>query len=189
MTLRTTRPHTTYWWLCRFHSSRRCMNMLSFDLERRLRHEAFKPRSDASFVKGHGSVLRHESLDGLPFLWFSDALGIVPRMNDGTVCVGGRIKGGTAFHPDGRLKTGCRRLPFGGTTLLELLPAAARARIISSDCHFSFLWQNDLPQPQPPGSQAPTKPRSSESPPSHRKQKGRRLLAAGSGCAPDMGVN
>jgi hypothetical protein len=63
-------------------------------------------------------------------------------MNDGTVRVGGGIKGDTAFHPDGRLETGCRRFPFGGTTLLELLPAAARARIISSDCHLSFLWQN-----------------------------------------------
>ena len=117
-----------------------------FRLARRLRHEAFKPGSDAGLVKSHGSVFSGESLNRLPFLWFSDPFGIVPRMNDGTVCVGSGIKGDAAFHPDGRRETGCRRFPFGGTTLLELLPAAARARIISSDCHLSFLWQNDLGQ-------------------------------------------
>jgi hypothetical protein len=40
---------------------------------------------------------------------------------------------------------------------------------------------NDLPQPQPPEREAPTKPRSNESPPNRPKLKGRRLLAAGSG--------
>jgi hypothetical protein len=119
-----------------------------FHLARRLRHEAFKPRSDAGLVKIHGSVFSRESLGRLPFLWFSDALGIVPRMNDGTVRVGAGIKGDAAFHPDGRREAGCGRFPFGGTTLFELLPAAARARIISSDCHLSFLWQNDGTQPR-----------------------------------------
>ena len=75
-------------------------------------------------------------------------------MNDGTVHVGSGIKKDAAFHPDGRRETGCRRFPFGGTTLLELLPAAARARIISSDCHLSFLWQNgqdERPEPAATG--------------------------------------
>jgi hypothetical protein len=42
---------------------------------------------------------------------------------------------------------------------------------------------NDLPQPQPPGSQAPTKAREPRIARNRRKQKGRRLLAAGSGLA------
>ena len=48
-------------------------------------------------------------------------------MNDGAVRVGGGIKGNTAFHPDGRREPGCRRFPFGGTTLLELPPAASNS--------------------------------------------------------------
>lgn len=40
---------------------------------------------------------------------------------------------------------------------------------------------NDLPQPQPPGNQAPTKPGSSESPLAEENKRGRRQSAAGSG--------
>ena len=42
-------------------------------------------------------------------------------------------------------------------------------------------WPNAFPQPQPPESQAPTKPGSSESPAASENKKERRLLAAGSG--------
>ncbi len=111
-----------------------------FRLARRLGHEPFKPRSNPGLVKSHGSLFRLESLGRLPFLWCSDALGIVPRMNDGTVRIAGGIKADTAFHPDRGPETGCRRFTFGGTALLELLPAAARTRIISSDYHLAFLW-------------------------------------------------
>ena len=66
-----------------------------FHLPRCLPHEAFKHRPNSGPVKSHGIVFRLESVVRLPFPGCSDAFGIVPRMNDGVVGVGDRIKGDT----------------------------------------------------------------------------------------------
>jgi hypothetical protein len=57
-------------------------------------------------------------------------------MNNRTEGIGVWIKTDASFHPNCGRQTSRRRLRSEGTTLLELLPAPARAGIISSDSHF-----------------------------------------------------
>ena len=72
-------------------------------------------------------------------------------MNDGAVCVRGGVKRNASFHPKSGAKADGGHCFLGGAAALELLSAAAWARIIPSDGHAWVLCGEDDSQ----GTQGP----------------------------------